>query len=171
MDRKPRSDSKLDTLPESRVLELRDGLLSGWSYEDARSWLLTECAVSCSLSALSAFFKRHCAPVLKERRQLAALKAEAIAEDAGSTDWDAASIERLRQMVFEFMSTPGANLDNTEKLFRLLLKSRDQETDRRKLALLEKKAQQAEAAAGVAHNEKLTPEQKDAELKRIFRMG
>lgn len=140
MNRKPRSDSKLDSLPESRVMELRDGLLSGWSYEDARSWLSTECVICCSLSALSSFFKRHCAPVLKERRQLAALKAEAIAEDAGTTDWDSASIERLRQMVFEFMANPNANIDNTEKLFRLLLKSRDQETDRRKLALLESKA-------------------------------
>jgi hypothetical protein len=169
--KKPRSDSKLDTLPESRVLELRDGLLGGWSYADALSWLASECGLQSSLAALSAFFKRHCAPVLKERRQLAALKAEAIAEDAGVTDWDAASIEKLRQMVFEFMSDPKSNIENTERLFRLLLKSRDQEVDRRKLALLEARAKQADAAAGVAENSKLSDEEKAAELKRIFRMG
>jgi hypothetical protein len=169
--KKPRSDSKLDALPESRVLELRDGLLGGWSYEAALSWLSTECGVDSSLSALSAFFKRHCAPVMKERRELAALKAETISEEAGKTDWDAASIERLRQMVFEFMANPNADLEATERMFRLLLKSRDQETDRRKLAILEAKAKQAEAAAGVANNSKLSDEEKAAELKRIFRMG
>lgn len=169
--KKPRSDSKLDALPESRVLELRDGLLGGWSYADAMSWLNTECGITSSLSALSAFFKRHCAPVLKERRQLAALKAEAIAEDAGVTDWDAASIEKLRQMVFEFMADPAANIEDTEKLFKLLLKSRDQEVDRRKLALLEAKAKQADEAAGVVSDAKMTDEDKKAALKRIFRMG
>jgi hypothetical protein len=169
--KKPRSDSKLDALPESRVLELRDGLLGGWRYEDAMSWLATECGITSSLAALSAFFKRHCAPLVRERRQLAALKAEAIGDMAGDTDWDAASIERLRQMVFEFMVDPASNIEDTERLFRLLLKSRDQEVDRRKLALLEAKAKLADAAAGVAQDSKLSDEQKAAELKRIFRMG
>lgn len=171
MSRKPRSDSKLDTLPESRVMELRDGLLGGWRYEDAMSWLATECGVTTSLAALSSFFKRHCAPVLRERRQLAALKAEAITEGVGLTDWDAASIERLRQTVFEFMADPNADIEATERLFKLLLKSRDQEVDRRKLTLMEEKAKQADAAAGLANDAKLTPEEKAAELKRIFRMG
>lgn len=139
--KKPRSDSKLDTLPESRVLELRDGLLGGWSYEAALSWLATECGVQSSMAALSAFYKRHCKPIFLQRRQLAALKAEVIAEECGKTDWDSASIESLRQMVFEFMAEPGRKIDDIEKLFRLLLKSRDQETDRRKLAIIERKAQ------------------------------
>ena len=169
--KKPRSDSKLDSLPESRVLELRDGLLGGWKYDEALSWLAGECGVSSSLAALSGFYRRHCAPVVKSRLQLASLKAEAIGEMAGSTDWDTASIERLRQMVFEFMADPNADLEATERMFKLLLKSRDQETDRRKLVLLEKKAQQAEQAAGVANNDKLSDEEKAAELKRIFRMG
>lgn len=171
MNKKPRSDSKLDSLPEQQLLELRDGLLSGWKLEDAKSWLIVECGVSSSLAALSAFFKRHCVPVIRDRRQLAALKAEAITEGVGLTDWDAASIERLRQTVFEFMSNPNADIEATERLFKLLLKSRDQEVDRRKLVLLEEKAKQADAAAGLAKDGKLTDEEKAAELKRIFRMG
>ena len=171
MNKKPRSDSKLDSLPEQQLLELRDGLLSGWKLEDAKSWLIVECGVSSSLAALSAFFKRHCVPVIRDRRQLAALKAEAITEGVGLTDWDGASIERLRQTVFEFMSDPNADIEATERLFKLLLKSRDQEVDRRKLVLLEEKAKQADAAAGLAKDGKLTDEEKAAELKRIFRMG
>jgi hypothetical protein len=143
MNRKPRSDSKLDSLPESRVLELRDGLLGGWRYEEALSWLASECGVCSSLSALSAFYKRHCAPVVKQRLQLASLKAEAIAEDAGTTDWDKASIESLRQMVFEFMTTPNADLEAVEKMFRLLLKRKDQELVERQIQLREDAAAEA----------------------------
>jgi hypothetical protein len=127
------------------VEELRDGLLGGWSYEAARSWLKSECGVASSASALTSFYKRHCVPVMQERRQLAILKAETIGADAGLTDWDAASIERLRQMVFEFMADPNADMEATERMFRLLLKSRDQEVDRRKLALLESKARRLDA--------------------------
>lgn len=141
--KKPRADSKLDTLPESRVLELRDGLLGSWSYEAALSWLQTECEVSSSLASLSSFFKRHCAPVIQDRRQLAALKAEAIAEDAGITDWDLASIEKLKQMVFEFMANPVADIEATERMFKLLLKRKDQELTERTLALKEEAAAEA----------------------------
>jgi len=42
------------------------------------------------------------------------------------------------------------------------------EIDRRKLALLEKKAEQADEAAGVAGDQELTPEQKSARIKEIF---
>lgn len=137
MRRKPRSDSKLDALPELRLLELRDGLLGGWRYEDALSWLATECGVDSSLASLSAFFKRHCKPVLQNRRKLAALKAEVLVEDAGKTDWDAAIMEDIKQMVFELMQNPEADFQKTEKLLRLVLKSRDQEQSARKIRMLE----------------------------------
>lgn len=144
--KKPRGDSKLDSLrPESRVLELRDGLLGGWTYEDAKSWLLTECGVSTTLSSLSTFFRRHCAPLMRERRQLAAMRAEAIGELAGETDWDAASIESLRQMCFEFMASPEADIEATERMFRLLLKRKDQELAERQLMLREDAARAAKS--------------------------
>ncbi len=143
MDKKPRSDSKLDALPESRLLELRDGLLGSWSYAYELSWLATECGVSSSPSALSSFYKRHCAPVLRERKQLAAVKAEVIGEMADKTDWDKASIESLKQMVFEFMANPLADTKEIERLFSLLLRRKDQELDERKLRLVEDKAAEA----------------------------
>lgn len=153
-EKKPRADSKLDHLPAGRVAELRDGLLGGWRYDDARAWLRDACDLTVSMSALTAFYRRHCAPLVREARQLAALKAEAITTDAGLTDWDAASMERLRQMVFEFMADPRADLADTERMFRLLLRSRGQDLDRRKLAMLEERAAEAkaklEAAASAA---------------------
>jgi len=131
--KKPRADSKLDTLPESRVLELRDGLLGGWRYDDALSWLSTECAVSSSLSALSAFFKRHCAPVMKDRRQIAALKAETLVGEAGRTDWNAATLELVKQVSFEMMA--GEHLDPkiSEKFIKLILKADSQDAAREKI--------------------------------------
>jgi hypothetical protein len=160
-ERKTRSDSKLDALPKARVAELRDGLLGGWRYDDARAWLQSECKLSCSLGAFTAFYKRHCAPILRDRRQLAALKAETITAGAG-TDWDAASMERLRQMVFEFMADPNADIEATERMFKLLLKSRDQEMDARRLRLLEAKAAKLDELEAKAKEIKagggLTPE-------------
>lgn len=145
MDKKTRADSKLDNMPESRVLELRDNLLGGMTYEAVLSWLATECGVSSSLASLSAFYKRHCAPLISQRRQLAAMRAEAIGGLAGVTDWDAASIEQLRQMVFEFMADPKADIEATERMFKLLLKRKDQELTERTLRLKEDAASEAKA--------------------------
>jgi hypothetical protein len=170
-EKKPRSDSKLDSLPESRVVELRDGLLGGWRYEDARAWLGSECGVSCSLAVLSAFYKRHCAPVLRERRQVAALKAETLIEDAGKTDWSAATLELVRQAAFDLMSGDTLDVKTAEKLLGIMLKSRDQDMGERKLAVLERKAAQADQAATVSGDGALSAEEKAARLKQIFGMG
>ena len=87
----------LDRLPESRIMELRDGLLSGWGHEECRSWLATECGVIVkSGSTLNTFYKRHCAPIIRERRKLAAVKSEIYVKEAGRTDWDAATAECTR---------------------------------------------------------------------------
>lgn len=154
MDKKPRSDSKLDALEERRKLALRDGLLGGWKYEAALAWLEAECGVRSSLDALTRFWRRHCAPVLKERRQLASLRAEALGAEAGKTDWDSASIELLKQAAFEAMSNPEADPEAVERIFKLLLKARALDQSGRRIELLEAQAAQAkaqlEAAAGRA---------------------
>lgn len=140
MKSKPRSDSKLDSLPELQLLELRDGLLSGWKYDEALSWLATECGVESSLAALSAFYKRHCAPVIQDRRQIAALKAETIIEDAGKTNWNAATLELVKQVSFEMLSREDFDPKTVERFLKVVLKANAQEVDERKLALLEAKA-------------------------------
>jgi len=173
MDKKPRSDSKLDNLkPESRVLELRDMLLAGASHEDCKNWLAVECGgVTTSGDALTRFWKKHCAPVVKESRQLAAVKAEGIIEEAGRTDWNAGTIELVKQVGFEMMSGQLTDPKTAEKFIKLILKADKQDTDKQKFELMRAKAAQADAAAGVAGNHKLSDEEKAAELKRIFRMG
>jgi len=172
MKRKPRSDSKLDTLePESRVLELRDMLLAGSSQQQCKDWLWTECGVTTTGDALTRFWRKHCQPIVDESRQLAAVKAEGIIEKSGRTDWNAGTLELVKQTAFEMLSGQTLDADTAEKFIKLVLKADDQDMNRRKLTLLEQKAKQADEAAGISNDAKLTPEEKAAALKRIFRMG
>jgi hypothetical protein len=150
MEKKPRSDSKLDSLPERQFIELRDGLLAGWKYAQARNWLLEDCGVQSSLAALSAFYTRHCKPVIREQRQLLALKAEAILEGADTSQFDVAAMHKLKEMAFEMMLTGDAKPDTIEKLMKLVLKAQSQDHDARRLKLLEDKAAEAKAAINVA---------------------
>lgn len=172
-DRKPRRDSKLDSMPESRVLELRDKLLANEGYEKILAWLAVECGVESSLSALSTFYKRHCAPVVRERRQISVLKAEALGDAmaADPVSWDEKIVERTKQLAFEFLSGDALDPDAVKALLDALTKANKQQLDRDKFQLLKAKAERADEAAGVANNEKLSAEQKAAEIKRIFRMG
>jgi hypothetical protein len=170
--RKARADSKLDSLPPARLSELVQGLLCGWSYAQAMDWLEVECGVSVSVSAFTPFYVRHVEPVLRERKQFAALSAQTLAKMAAETEaFDAAAIGELKEYAYRLIRDPNSDPEEARKWMETLIKAQAGQRDLRKLAILEAKAAQADAAAGVANNTKLTPEQKDAELKRIFRMG
>ena len=132
-DKKPRPDSMLDRLPESRIMELRDGLLSGWGHEECRSWLATECGVIVkSGSTLNTFYKRHCAPIIRERRKLAAVKSEIYVKEAGRTDWDAATAELVSQVTFEMLDGQRTDPKIAEKFVKLVLKKDAQDQSRNK---------------------------------------
>lgn len=168
-EKKPRADSKLDSLtPESRVLELRDMLLSGASQRDCRAWLAGTCGVTTTGDALTRFWKRHCAPILREGRQLAAVKAESIIGDAGRTDWNTGTMELVKQVSFEMMSGQKIDAATAEKFIKLILKADAQDMDRTKLALLEAKAKQADSAKDVLAG-KLSPEEQTRRLREILK--
>lgn len=172
MSGKPRSDSKLDNLPELQFLELRDGLLNRTlkSYEEALSWLASECGVSSSAASLSAFYKRHCAPLVKERRQFAAIRAEALGDamESDPVNWDTAIIEKTKQLAFEFLDSEDVDADSVKKLLDAILKAQKQELDVRRVVLMEEKARKADEAAGVAGDGALTAEEKQERMKEIF---
>lgn len=158
-DRKPRSDSKLDAMPESRVLELRDMLMAGASHRNVLDWLAVECGVSVSPSALTSFYRRHCSPLVRERRKFSVVKAEAFG-DAMLKDpqaWDEKIIEKVKQRAFEFLEPDGnADPKAMTKLLDSIVKARKQEfteenqrekvqLEKRRLALMEEKAAEAKA--------------------------
>lgn len=131
--KKPRCDSMLDRLPESRVMELRDGLLNGWSQDEAKSWLATECGMIVKSGAtITRFYKRHCAPVISDRRKLAAVKSEIYVKEAGRTDWDAATMELVSQVTFEMLDGQRSDPKVAEKFVKLVLKRDAQDQSRNK---------------------------------------
>ena len=154
-------------------MELRDKLLAGSSYQDVRGWLLAECGVSCSLDSLSRFYKRHCAPVIRERRKLSVVKAEALG-DAMSKDpvnWDEKIVERTKQLAFEFLAAEQIEPDAVKALLDALTKANKQQLDRDKFDLMKAKAAKADAAENVSNDGSLTEEEKAQRIKQIFRMG
>jgi hypothetical protein len=144
--RKARGDSKLDTLPQTRREELVQGLLCGWSYVQAIDWLLVECGVSVSLSAFTPFHRRHVEPVLRERKQFAALSATTLAKMAGETEaFDAAAIGELKEYAYRLIRDPNSEPEDARRWMETLIKAQAGQRDGRKLSLLEAKAAQAKA--------------------------
>lgn len=178
MDKKPRSDSKLDNLPEHQFLALRDGLLKRRfkSYDEALSWLAAECGVDSSAPALSGFFRKHCSPVIKQRRSIASMKAEAWGDACeGEASLDAGILERLKQIVFEVIDTEDpkpkdvkALVDSFAKVTGEARKDRQLELDERKLKLLEEKAAQNDQAKEVLGSS-LSPAEQNRRLKEILK--
>lgn len=172
MAKKPRGDSKLDALDPKRKEELIQGMLCGWTYGQAADWLAVECSLSVSGSAWTPFYQRNVEPILKERKQFAALSANTLAKMAKETEaFDTAAICELKEYAYRLIRDPQSDPETARKWMETLIKAQTGSRDDRKLKMLEAKAAQADEAAGLANNGKLTPEEKAAELKRIFRMG
>lgn len=168
---KPRSDSLHATLSSSQCEELTRLLSDGAPYREALEWLDAECHVKSSLGALSNFYNKHVLPVLEERRQFAAAQAQALIDQAGTVDWDAATRERLRQIAFRELNREGADLESVKTLMTLTLKGQQVTNESRRIELLERKAAQADEAKTVSDDDALTPEEKAQRMKQIFRMG
>lgn len=113
--RKVRGDSKLHSLkPESRVLELRDLLLAGATYKEAKAWLWENCQVTTTGDALGRFWALECQPIKDEELSLTAAVAEGMIDRIGAVDWDAATEELMRQTTFELLS--GQQVDGKTKV-------------------------------------------------------
>jgi hypothetical protein len=164
--RKPNSTSKLDSLkPASRVAELRDGLLAGWSYAAAKEWLLAECGVTTTGDALGRFFQRHCVPVLQEGKKFAAIHAEAFGK-AGVENkvFEDAAMSEAVEFAFQFLRNPEGDPEAKRKWLDSLVKKQGQDDARAKLTVeLEAKARAADEAAELKRQlnagGKLMPEQ------------
>jgi hypothetical protein len=103
--RKVRGDSKLHKLkPTGRVAELRDLLLGGATFREARKWLLETCQETTTGDALSRFWALECQPLKDEETSLTAAAAEGIIGRMGAVDWDAATEELMKQTTFELLN-------------------------------------------------------------------
>ncbi|MCX6994150.1 MAG: hypothetical protein NT011_13550 [Kiritimatiellaeota bacterium] len=145
--KKPRSDSKLLNLPEEKQAQLAEWLLSGVPYHQALKLIEKEFQLTTSFAALSAFWTDVCTPALLARRQQAVTTADSVAADAKKMpgNFDAATIDAIRQKAFELSVSPQAAPGEVKALFMLLLKSRDQELKKDQL-LLDKQRFEFDAA-------------------------
>lgn len=179
---KARGDSKLDTLPDGRVAELRDGMIAGWTYQKARDWLWVECGVKVSLSAFTPFYRRHVEPVLREQKQFAALSAKTVTKLAQESDlFDEAAIVEFKEYAYQLMRSPDGDPEEKRKWMEALIKERADrvkaeqaakklaqsdkalDQDDRRIRLLEEKAAEAKAkllalTSSAASRGGLTPE-------------
>lgn len=174
MTKKTRSDAFETQLSEQQLLQLRDGLLDRTfpSYQEALSWLAVECGVSSSPAALSGFWRRHCAPLLAERRQMAAIRAEALGDAmrADPVNWDEAIVERTKQLAFEFLDAGTDDAGAIKALLDAVIKARKQTLEESKFDLLKAKAKQAEAAQDVMESQ-LSEQEKATRMRAIFGLG
>lgn len=128
--RKPRSDSKLDHLPDDQAMQITQWLTGGMSYE--KVVLLLEKApfyIETSTRALSEFYQHYCSEALLQRRQRAARLAMGIRKEmqANPADFDSATIELLSRWSFELASARDLNVKDVKSIMTLLLKRRDQD--------------------------------------------
>jgi hypothetical protein len=166
--RKPRSDSKLMTLPEEQQAKLSELLLAGTPLYRVKEWCLKELSIETSLAALSNYWHTCVSAHMLARRTRAAGLADDLATAAQkSSRFDEAALEAIRQKAFELAVAPNAEPGDVKSLFMLVLKSRDQDLQAkgvdiqlRRLEMLEHNAAAAKASLNQVLTEKggLSPE-------------
>jgi hypothetical protein len=120
-----------------------------------------------SVSALSRFYERFAGPWMTERLRRASATARELSGELDREAVHEASLDQISQAVFELMLEPGANVKQVSQLYRLILASRKQDLDARKISILETKAAAADAAKSVLHST-LTPDEQAARLREIL---
>lgn len=134
---KPRSDSKLLSLPEEQQAKLAEWLLSGMPYHAAQELVEKEFGVRAGLTAFSGFWSAVCSSALIARRARAVNLSTEVAQEARKHpgQFDQATVDALQQKAFELAVSPQADPRDVKSLFMLVLKSKDQQLDQEQLKL------------------------------------
>ena len=175
MAQKPRSDSTLDSLSPEQKKMLREWLVEeNLSYKEARDRLHEDFNVRTSVGALSRFYATQCFAL---RSSEAKDFAEQVLKDltADGTQFDQATIALIKQKAFERAYARDGNLEDLAILAKIIgdaaklqLKQKDQALAERRIAILEKKAEQADQALQISGDGNLTPAEKETRLKAVF---
>lgn len=172
---KPRSDAKLKSLPPHQRQQLIRWLTEeNLSYADARDRLWQDMGVRTSAGALSGFFASECFTLrYTQARELADTVGEAMASDPEK--FDQATIALVKQKAFERAVARDGDIKELAILASIIgdtakvrIKQQELALSERRIALLEAKAAQADAAEHVVRDTDLTPEQRTARMREIF---
>lgn len=176
--RKRRADSQLFSLPEATQQAI-------WKLEERDSKTLQEIrdllmmpepeggfgVGSVSIASVSNFLKEWRTRAWRESLHAAAATAQGVKDTLNDDDRDSideAIYDGVREWMLDSIVSRQIDAATAKGLIALIQKRRAQELDERKLAILEKKAAQADAASGVAKDAALTPEEKQRRLEGIF---
>jgi len=175
---KPRSDSKLKSLPAHQRDMLRSWLVEdNLSYEKARERLKEDFGIETSERALSEFYATECFTVrFAQAGEIADTIAAALAESPDK--FDEATISLVKQKAFERAVAKDGDIKELGILASILgdtaklrIKQQEVELAGRRVVLLEKKAEQADAAESITRDESLTPEQREKKMRSLFSIG
>lgn len=168
MSRKHRADSNLKTLPEELQEEIITRLnAKGGSYKAITEWLRAEMDVPTSIGALSEFYSWR---TLRSQVREAESDTQSLQEALSASEFGLSSgqIQELGNLMFITKATKQADAKTFVAMAKLLIQKQKLEVDSRKVALLEQKAAQADAAAGIAKDGTLTKEDKQQRIFEIF---
>lgn len=164
---KPRSDSKLKTLPPRQQGEIF-ALLQSTSYVQAKGIVREKFGVETSVGALCEFFAWYPTSRIVEEAASIADQLKADLKKLPGLDLDDDKLSRIGQAAFEAQALKAGDSDAFVALRKLRQKDNEHRLNERRIALLERKAAQADQAEGVTRDESLTPEQREAKMREIF---
>jgi len=164
---KPRPDAKLKTLPDAAQAALY-ALYQKKSGAECLAWLRENHGVKSSTGALSDFsawypFSRPLDLAAKFARQL-----EAVLKADPGLHLNAGQLSAAGQIAFEQQALQTQDLDGFIALRKVRLKERENSLNERRVALLEKKAAQADEAAKVAGDSTLDEAGQLERYRQIF---
>jgi hypothetical protein len=135
---KPRSDSLLFSLGIEDQEKLNNWLLENHSLTEVQKFLAAEAPEGMGLKVQQTTLRRYYDRVMPEyiasRRQSALATARHLktAIETDPNEFDAPTLDALKQRVFELTLSPESNPDTIYKLYRLVLRAKDQELAREK---------------------------------------
>jgi len=165
---KPRSDSKLFTLPTEDQLKVFEWLKRS-SYKEVKEQVRQTLGISVSVGALHNAWEKWAREELEERvLKSKGLTQEVIRAIGGDLDQlELATQAALQQVAFE-MAMNGGDPKTIRSFCDLLLKAKTLDLDRQKLDLKERRLKQAEEAEAVTQDKNLSPEARETRMKEIF---
>jgi len=183
MDRKPRrkrrGDAKLWSL-EPAMQEAIIARLETGTIEQTLKWIADECGITSSAGALSEWrsswlldkdmnlLAQQTDDFMESLRQLKRFTAEEITEEGQKFYLKRGLVQQDPEL---FAAMAYLKLKRDTAKFKGEIEKEKLSQGNRRLALLEKKAEQADQAKQAMGNEKLTMEQKHARLKEVFGMA
>jgi len=164
--RKARGDARLKTLKPELQAEIF-ARCNGGKYDEVRKWLRAEWNITTSVGALSDFYSWH---ALQQRFTRAESHVQQLAEmiQGSGLKVDALSLKETMNSIFLSLASQSGDFGTFEAAFKLILKAQQVENEKERIAILKRKADQADQAAQIAKNGGLTKEERQQQIFELF---